>query len=125
MATGAVHHHLIREGIRFDASIVVETASCFSTQHVACLVGYGASAVCPYLAFETARQWLSAKKTQNMMAKGRLPNLSANDVQKNLRSALEAGVLKILSKMGISLLSSYHGAQIFEIYGLGNDVVDL
>ena len=124
LAVGAVHHHLIREGIRCEASIVAETAQCFSTQHVACLVGYGASAVCPYLAFETVRQWLDLKKTKKMIDSGKIPALTKEDVQKNLKSALDAGLLKILSKMGISCLSSYHGAQIFEIYGLGEDVVN-
>ena len=64
-------------------------------------------------------------RTKGMIEKGKLPDLSVEDAQKNLKTALEKGTLKIMSKMGISLLGCYHGAQIFEIYGLGEDVVDL
>ncbi|KAK3249813.1 hypothetical protein CYMTET_40777 [Cymbomonas tetramitiformis] len=124
LATGAVHHHLIQSGLRFQASIVVESAQAFSTQHIACLVGYGASAVCPYLALETCRQYQQSARTQKLISSGKLPAITIDDVQLNLRSALNAGLKKILSKMGISLLSTYCGAQIFEIYGLGQDVVD-
>ena len=123
-AVGAVHHRLIRAGLRSDTSIVAETAQCFSTHHVAMLVGYGAHAVCPYLAFETCRQWRASKRTASLIKSGRLPDVSARRAQRNYKAALEKGVKKILSKMGISLLSCYHGAQIFEAYGLGADVVD-
>ncbi|MFW6263987.1 MAG: glutamate synthase large subunit [Cyanobacteriota bacterium] len=125
LAVGAVHHHLIRQGLRMQASIIIETAQCWSTHHYACLIGYGASAVCPYLTFETIRQWWNSSKTQNLMEKGRIEKISIEDAQKNYRKAVEAGLLKILSKMGISLLTSYHGAQIFEAIGLGVDLVDL
>ncbi|MEM6425595.1 MAG: glutamate synthase-related protein, partial [Cyanobacteria bacterium P01_D01_bin.128] len=125
VAVGAVHHHLIRKGLRMRASLVVDTAQCWSTHHFACLVGYGASAVCPYLAFETVRHWWSEAKTQKLMETGRLPVLTLNGAQDNYRKAVNAGLLKILSKMGISLLSSYQGAQIFEAIGLGADLVDL
>ncbi|MEM6424847.1 MAG: glutamate synthase central domain-containing protein, partial [Cyanobacteria bacterium P01_D01_bin.128] len=70
VAVGAVHHHLIRKGLRMRASLVVDTAQCWSTHHFACLVGYGASAVCPYLAFETVRHWWSEAKTQKLMETG-------------------------------------------------------
>nr|YP_009237473.1 ferredoxin-dependent glutamate synthase [Wildemania schizophylla]AKS28520.1 ferredoxin-dependent glutamate synthase [Wildemania schizophylla] len=123
LAVGAVHHHLILKGLRQDVSILVETAQCWSTHHFACLIGYGASAVCPYLAFETARHWWSNPKTKMLMSKGRLPACNIQEAQANYKKAVEAGLLKILSKMGISLLSSYHGAQIFEILGLGSEVV--
>lgn len=125
LAVGAVHHHLIRQGLRLQASIVVDTAQCWSTHHFACLIGYGASAVCPYLALETVRGWWSDAKTQKMMERGKLEQISLETAQKQYLKSVEAGLLKILSKMGISLLSSYHGAQIFEAIGLGMDVVSL
>ncbi len=125
LAVGTIHHHLIAEGLRLQASIVVETAQCWSTHHVACLIGYGASAICPYLAYETIRQWWHKPKTQKLMETGKLPGLSLTEVQLKYRAATEAGLLKILSKMGISLLSSYHGAQIFEVIGLSAEVIDL
>jgi glutamate synthase (ferredoxin) len=125
LAVGAVHHHLIREGLRLRASLIVDTAQCWSTHHFACAIGYGASAVCPYLALETVRQWWGDEKTQNLMKNGRLETITLDRAQNNYRHALEAGLLKILSKMGISLLSSYHGAQIFEALGLGMELVDL
>ncbi|MFS8779273.1 glutamate synthase-related protein [Synechococcus sp. W55.1] len=125
LAVGAIHHHLIQEGLRLQTSLVVETAQCWSTHHFACLIGYGASAVCPYLAYEAVRQWWHKPKTQTQMAAGKLPQLSLAEVQLKYRAAIEAGLLKILSKMGISLLSSYHGAQIFEAIGLSQEVIDL
>ncbi|MGJ3247274.1 MAG: glutamate synthase-related protein [Elainellaceae cyanobacterium] len=125
LAVGAVHHHLIRHGLRMKASIVIDTAQCWSTHHFAALIGYGASAVCPYLAWETVRQWWSSSKTQTLMQKERIPSMTIENAQENYRHATEAGLLKILSKMGISLLSSYHGAQIFEAIGIGSDLLDL
>ena len=125
LAVGAIHHHLIREGLRLQASIVVESAQCWSTHHFACLIGYGASAVCPYLAFETVRQWWSKPKTQTQMSDGKLEAQTVEEVQLKYRAAVELGLLKILSKMGISLLSSYQGAQIFEAIGLSSELVDL
>ncbi|WP_017307228.1 glutamate synthase-related protein [Spirulina subsalsa] len=125
LAVGAVHHHLIQKGLRLEASLVVETAQCWSTHHFACLVGYGVSAICPYLALETVRDWWHSEKTQKMMERGQIAKLSLSEAQSHYRKAVEAGLLKILSKMGISLLASYHGAQIFEAIGLGLDVVDL
>lgn len=125
LAVGAIHHHLIAVGLRLQTSIVVETAQCWSTHHFACLIGYGASAICPYLVYETIRHWQQKPKTQTLMQSGKLPTLSAVEVQLKYRAAVEAGLLKILSKMGISLLSSYHGAQIFEAIGLSQEVIDL
>lgn len=125
LATGAVHHHLIRTGLRSDTSIVVDTAQAFSTHHAAMLIGYGAHAICPYLAYETARQWRLSSRTQSLIKSGKVPDVSVEGAQKNLKKSLEKGILKILSKMGISLLSCYHGAQIFECYGLGKGVVDM
>ena len=124
LACGAVHHHMIKCGLRTEASIVAETAQCFSTHHLACLVGYGVSAVCPYLALETCRQWRVATRTNNLIKNGKLENISIEDCQQNFKTAINKGLKKILSKMGISLLSCYQSAQILEIYGLGEDVVD-
>ena len=125
VAVGAVHHHLIRQGLRLNASIVIDTAQCWSTHHFACLIGYGASAVCPYLALETVCAWWNDPKTQKLMERGKLEPISLETAQQQYRKSVEAGLLKILSKMGISLLSSYHGAQIFEALGLGMDLVNL
>jgi glutamate synthase (ferredoxin) len=111
LAVGAVHHHLITARLRSDTSIVAETAQAFSTHHIAVLVGYGAHGVVPYLALESCRQWQCAPRTKNLVKSGRIPALSMRAAQRNFKKALEKGVLKILSKMGISLLSCYHGAQ--------------
>ncbi|KAJ6798923.1 ferredoxin-dependent glutamate synthase, chloroplastic-like [Iris pallida] len=89
------------------------------------LVSQLCSAVCPYLALETCRQWRLSTKTVNLMRNGKMPTVTIEQAQRNYSKAVKSGLLKILSKMGISLLSSYCGAQIFEIYGLGQDIVDL
>ena len=123
LAVGAVHHHLIAEGLRTETSIVADTAQAFSTHHAACLVGYGASGVCPWLALETCRQWRETPRTATLMQRGKLPDVTVVECQHNLRKALNKGLMKICSKIGISLLSSYHGAQIFECYGLGPEVI--
>lgn len=125
LAVGAVHHHLIKECLRMKGSLVVETAQCWSTHHFACLIGYGASAVYPYLALESVRHWWSTSKVQNQMERGKITKTTIKEAQKNYRKAVEAGLLKILSKMGISLLSSYQGAQIFEAIGIGGDLLEL
>ncbi|MEO1403663.1 MAG: glutamate synthase central domain-containing protein, partial [Cyanobacteria bacterium J06635_1] len=125
LAVGAVHHHLIGDGLRMKASLVVDTAQCWSTHHFACLVGYGASAICPYLALESVRHWWADSKTQKLMETGKLPEVSLNGAQDNYRKAVKAGLLKILSKMGISLLTSYQGAQIFEAVGIGPSLLNL
>jgi len=124
VAVGAVHHRLIKEGLRMDAGIIVETGSAWSTHHYACLVGYGANAVHPYLALETVKQWHSNGKTQRLMDSGKLKKTTLAEAQENYRSAVEAGLLKILSKIGVSLLTSYAGAQIFEAIGLGEEVIE-
>jgi len=94
----------------------VDTAQCWNTHHYAVLIGYGASAICPYLTLESIRQNQKAQK------KGR--DLSIEQRQLNYKKGIEKGLLKILSKIGISLLSSYQGAQIFEIIGLSEEVVN-
>jgi glutamate synthase (ferredoxin) len=125
LAVGAVHHHLIRQGLRLQTSLIADTAQCWSTHHFACLIGYGASAICPYLALETARQWVVAPRTQTLMERGKIARVTLASAQANYRKSVEAGLLKILSKMGISLLASYHGAQIFEAIGIGGDLLHL
>ena len=125
LAIGAVHHHLLNKGLRLQASLVVDTAQCWSTHHLACLIGFGASAVCPWLAWETTRHWWKHPRTQKLIETGKLPALEIDQVQANLRKAQEDGLRKILSKIGISLLASYHGAQIFEAIGIGADLIEL
>ena len=125
LAVGAVHHHLIKVGLRSRASIVVESSSAFSTHHFACLIGFGASAVNPWLALETCRQWRGSTKIENAIKRGKMPDMSVADVQRNYKAAVNKGLKKILSKMGISLLTSYHGAQILECYGIGPEVIDI
>ncbi|MCC5599649.1 glutamate synthase-related protein [Nostoc favosum] len=125
LAVGAVHHHLIREGLRMKTSLIVNTAQCWSTHHFACLIGYGAGAVSPYMALDTVRDWWSDPKTQKLMGVQKIPTLTLEQALGNYRKAVESGLLKILSKMGISLLSSYQAAQIFEAIGIGGDLIEL
>lgn len=137
LAVGAVHHHLIREGLRLGCSIIIETGQCWSTHHFACLLGYGAQAICPYLALETVRDWYFSGPIQALVNEAQYigadqPNLkvapfvglSVHKAQLNYVKAVEEGILKIISKMGISVLMSYIGAQIFECVGLGPKVID-
>jgi len=125
LAVGAVHHHLIRQGLRMKTSLIINTAQCWSTHHFACLIGYGAGAVCPYMALDTVRDWWSDPKTQKLMGVQKIPTLTLEQALGNYRKAVESGLLKILSKMGISLLSSYQAAQIFEAIGIGGDLIEL
>ena len=124
VAVGAVHHYLITNGLRSRVSLIVDTAQCWSTHHFACLIGFGASAVCPYLALESVRNWWNSSKAQAAIARGEL-QITIEKAQANYRKAVEDGLLKILSKMGISLLSSYQGAQIFEAIGIGRELLEL
>ena len=114
LATSAIHQHLVRKGLRAATGLVVETGSARETHHFALLAGYGAEAVHPYLAMET----LAA------LAKDLPGNLSAETVIYNYTKAVGKGLLKVMSKMGISTYMSYCGAQIFEIIGLNNAMVD-
>lgn len=123
LAVGAVHHKLIETGLRTKASIIVTTGQAWSTHHFACLVGYGASAIVPYAAFDAVISWHGMKRIQLGMERGDQPKISADKAMTNYRKAIDKGLLKILSKMGISLLTSYHGAQIFEALGLADKVV--
>jgi glutamate synthase (NADPH/NADH) large chain/glutamate synthase (ferredoxin) len=102
-------------------SIVVDTAEARDTHQMALLFGFGASAVCPYLAYETIQEVLEKDKTAK---KPLLEGLDFSKALINYRKGLEKGVLKIMSKMGISVLSSYTGAQIFEAVGLGKELMD-
>ena len=120
LATGAVHHHLIRKELRGRASIICETAECRDVHHLACLLGYGAQAVNPYTAFATIADLLAAGKLEIDALKITEPAAAA----KNYRAALEKGLLKIMSKMGISTLASYSGAQIFQAIGIAPEVID-
>ena len=115
LLTSAVHHHLIRTGRRTMVGLVVEAGDVREVHHVAALVGYGAAAVNPYLALESV---------ELMIREGRIQGVSLEQASKNLISALGKGVLKIMSKMGISAVSSYSGAQCFEVIGLNQDVVE-
>ena len=114
LATSAVHHHLIREGTRTKVGLVVESGEPREVHHFALLIGYGAGAVNPYLALASVRQMADA---------GLLNGTSPDYAQKNLIKASEKGVLKVMSKMGISTLQSYRGAQIFEAVGLNDELI--
>jgi glutamate synthase (NADPH) large chain len=116
LAVSAVHHHLIREGTRNDVALIVETGEAREVHHFACLLGYGASAVNPYLAFETL---------DRMIVEGYLPEeITSKKAQTNFIKAVNKGLLKVMSKMGISTLQSYRGAQIFEAVGLSSALVE-
>ncbi len=115
MATAGVHHHLVREGTRTRCALVVECGDAREVHHVSLLLGYGAGVVNPYLAFETI---------EDMRAQGMLPGLSYDTAVAHYIKALNKGILKVMSKMGISTLQSYCGAQIFEAVGLRQDFVD-
>jgi glutamate synthase (NADPH/NADH) large chain len=110
----AVHHHLIRNETRMKVGIIVEAGDVREVHHVALLIGYGASAINPYLAMESAEQLVSS---------GMIQGLTPEKAVKNLIKALGKGVLKIMSKMGISVVGSYAGAQAFEAVGLGTEFV--
>ncbi len=115
LATGAVQHRLIAARLRSEASVVVDTGDARDVDAVACLLGYGADAICPRLALESVA--LLADTDQ-------LGEASSAEAQTRLQAALEDGVLKIASKMGISTVDGYRGAQIFEALGLADEVID-
>jgi glutamate synthase (NADPH/NADH) large chain len=116
LLTAAVHHHLVRERLRTKVGLVVETGDCREVHHAALLIGYGAGAINPYLAMETVEDLFTA---------GRLPTVAdPAAAARNLVRALGKGVLKVMSKMGISTVASYTGAQVFEALGLSQQVVD-
>ncbi len=115
LATGAVHHRLIEVGLRCDANIVVETGSARDSHQVATLIGYGATAVYPYLSYYLINRLIESDELL----------LDYSDAYKNYQKGLDKGLLKILSKMGISTVASYRGAQLFEAIGLCDDVIGL
>ncbi len=115
LLVSAVHHHLLRSANRTKTALVVEAGDVRETHHVAVLIGYGASAVNPYLAMESVEQLISS---------GDVTGVTPQDGVYNLIKGLGKGVLKIMSKMGISTVASYTGAQTFEALGLGQDLVD-
>jgi glutamate synthase (NADPH) large chain len=114
LLTGAVHNHLIAERTRTRAGLIVESGDARECHHIALLLGYGAAAVCPYLAIETVEE---------MVRRGTIGDVTERAAGANLIKALGKGVLKIMSKMGVSTVASYTGAQLFEAVGLGPEVI--
>ncbi len=115
LATGAVHHHLIDAGLRSDCNIIVETGTARDPHQIACLIGYGATAVYPFMAY----QCLS-----DMIRRGEIhSDLTRTQLGRSYRRGIRKGLLKIMSKMGISTIASYRGARLFEIVGLADEVV--
>src|SRR5256886_5519414 len=115
LATAAVHHRLVRRGERTRCGLVVETGDAREVHHMCLLIGYGAGAVNPWVAFETL---------DDMIRQGILTGIDDAKAVKNYIKALNKGILKVMAKMGISTLQSYCGAQIFEAVGLNRDLVD-
>jgi glutamate synthase (NADPH/NADH) large chain len=115
LATAAVHHHLVQRGERTRCGLVVETGDAREVHHVCLLIGYGAGAVNPWVAFETL---------DDMIGQGLLADIDPSKAVRNYIKALNKGILKVMAKMGISTLQSYCGAQIFEAIGLNREVVD-
>ncbi|HEY0486533.1 MAG TPA: glutamate synthase large subunit [Mycobacteriales bacterium] len=115
LLTACVHQHLVRERTRTQVGLVVESGDAREVHHVALLLGYGAAAVNPYLAFETI---------EDMVEAGQLTGIEAGKAVRNYVKALGKGVLKVMSKMGISTVASYTGAQVFEAVGLSEEVVE-
>jgi glutamate synthase (NADPH) large chain len=115
LATAAVHHHLIRSKQRSKVGLIIETGDAREVHHLCLLLGYGAAAINPYLAFETI---------DRMVADGDLGDIDAAKAEANYIEAAGKGILKVMSKMGISTVASYIGAQIFEALGLGPELID-
>jgi glutamate synthase (NADPH) large chain len=115
LATGAVHHRLVRDGLRCEANLIVETATARDPHHFAVLLGYGATLIHPYLAYDCLR---------DLLRSGEITRRDAPTLIENYRKGIDKGLYKIMSKMGISTLNSYRGAQLFEIVGLRDEVVD-
>ncbi|MDY3983656.1 MAG: glutamate synthase large subunit [Veillonellaceae bacterium] len=115
LAVAAVHNHLIKKVLRTDIGLLLESGEPREVHHFCALIGYGVTAIYPYVALETVR---------DLQAKGRLGKVSAEEAEKNYIKAAVAGILKVMSKMGISTVRSYHGAQVFEAVGLNSDFVN-
>ena len=118
LATGAVHHRLVATGLRCKCNILVETGTARDAHHFACLIGYGATAIYPYLAYQTLFD-LMRKGALNMEADTR------RELGRSYRRGIRKGLFKVMSKMGISTIASYRSAQLFEIVGLSDEVVSL
>ena len=115
LLTSAVHHHLVRTRTRTMVGLLVEAGDVREVHHVALLIGYGAAAINPYLALETV---------ENMVRQGAIPGIAPEKAVRNTIKALGKGVLKVMSKMGVSTVGSYRGAQIFECVGLSQSIID-
>jgi glutamate synthase domain-containing protein 2/glutamate synthase domain-containing protein 1/glutamate synthase domain-containing protein 3 len=115
LAVAGVHHHLIREGTRTQVSLILESGEPREVHHFALLIGYGAGAICPYLAFESL---------DDLIRQGHLTNVTHEQAIHKYIKAIDKGVAKVMSKMGISTAQSYCGAQIFEAVGLGPEMID-
>ncbi len=115
LLTAAVHHHLIREKTRTNVGLVIEAGDVREVHHVALLIGYGAGAVNPYLAMESA---------EDLVLQGVITGIGPEKAVRNLIKSLDKGVLKVMSKMGISTIASYTGAQVFEAIGLSHEIID-
>ncbi len=117
LAVGAVHHHLIAQGLRMQASLICASGEPREVHHFAALVGYGANAVYPYLVYATTDEQAAEDR--------RMADFTAAQLRVNFASAVEGGLLKIMSKMGISTIDSYCGGQIFEALGIGPELLDV
>jgi glutamate synthase domain-containing protein 2/glutamate synthase domain-containing protein 1/glutamate synthase domain-containing protein 3 len=124
LAVAAIHHHLVREGTRLRAGIILESGEPREVHHFATLIGYGVSAINPYLLLESLDQMVLEGRIKRAAADGREEPLSAEQAAQNLVKAIGKGLLKTISKMGISTIQSYRGAQIFEAVGLEPEVID-
>lgn len=122
LATAAIHHHLIRKGMRGQVGIIVEAGDVWEVHHFACLIGFGATAINPYLALSSIRDMKETGRLRTVS--GEPITLHEDELKKNYVKAVNDGLLKVFSKMGISTLQSYQGAQIFEILGLNKEVVN-
>src|SRR5665647_1045388 len=116
LATSAVHHHLIKKGLRGQVGLIIEAGDVWEVHHFACLIGFGATAINPYLALSSIRDMKLTGKLQT--------ELDTSQLKKNYKKAVNDGLLKVFSKMGISTFQSYQGAQIFEILGINKSVID-
>ena len=116
LATGAVHQRLVRAGLRSKCNLLVETGSARDPHHFACLIGYGATAVYPYMAYQTLYDMMHRRTV-------RMDEAARAEIGRSYRRAIRKGLLKIMSKMGIATIASYRSAQLFEIVGLAEEVV--
>jgi glutamate synthase (NADPH) large chain len=116
MATGAVHHRLIAEGLRCDANIIVKTGTARDPHQIASLIGYGATCVYPYMAYEILAKMVNNKEIKDQ---------DISQVAQAYRKGINKGLHKVMSKMGISTIASYRGAQLFEAIGVADEVVDM